>query len=422
MPSYPRSRVLLDVDEYTIGNNYTYSTGSSSNTQSTFYHTIVRNHAIYDIVTPNWKELFAKGVILNNPYSNVEKHTEYTAGTTSTLYTATSGQILTNWPMMERIRQATSYWSPDQTRTYVDTNLAERISNAKLDALSRIDRSPFDFSEDVLELRKTLKTLLNPLGLARDLSNDFNDRFRFYSTGKFNSFTSSLSKAWLEVRFAYRPIMISLENILAESQLNRAVRPSVERHFQHSKFDLEKISIGEDLSYTGGGVAHVNTYHSANGSSTVDAGVIYEVTEPLRNWRWRYGVRDRDLVRAVYNVIPYSWVVDRFLHIDSSIRGLTSLADSKVRILGGWESIKNDYTDNEIILSGTHDTHLSFSPSGSELIRVIEKTRTPWTPQVSDAFPVWHPSHLNTLPQVLDLVTLITSKLRPSYKSGHHLI
>lgn len=423
-----RTRILEDETisaEYTV--NIYNPNGTLSSSTDYLYNSYDIRHQVDDVVTPGWRKIIDSGGFINSPLLDERIAQSYTTAYAE-FQNSLARNVIPDFPAIEKCHNGVGFNNIGETHSDFMETLDAAVARAKQEALARIEQAPFDFSEDALEFHKVLKTLRNPLSLAQNLSNEFQSRYAFYSSGKHRSVAQSIGKAWLEVRFAYRPIMISLENLLVGHNVVLATRrPATERHKVGS---FKSISIGETVNpvySNASGTIHYDVLSARTGSASGSAGIIYEVTNPLRDWRWKYGLRNRDLVRAVYNVMPYSWVVDRFYNINDSLRGLMNIADSTVTIRAGWEKRQWDYAITESVVDasytgGTGSVYTTPPVGATGVTSLRRKHRIPWHPGVTDTAPRLFVEKMSSFPEVFDLTSLVLARMRPVYKPGHHLI
>jgi hypothetical protein len=120
----------------------------------------------------------------------------------------------------------------------------------------------------------------------------------------------------------------------------------------------------------------------------VKAGILYTNSNPLSGWQWKYGLRNKDLPVGIWNVVPYSFMIDRVFNISRAIRAATNMADPNIVFLTAWITtlrevttvnsykIKSNSSDYTFVLSGGNITTKSFTYD-----------RKVWTPTASDTVP-----------------------------------
>jgi len=277
----------------------------------------------------------------------------------------------------------------------------------KQQAIANIAKTPWSFGEDVGEVRETLKYLKNPAASLAEVSKSFERKARnlYY---RYGNRAKALSGAWAAHRFAMLPLQRSLEDIVKSS-------------FERNKKEFEA---GSRLS------ARSRTVLTGNASRTTVAGyarfaesrtdeiglhcyILYETKNPLKGWQYKYGLRLKDIPTTGWQLIPYSFMVDRVANVSNCVSGVANLVDPSIVILAAGVVTKADKLTTCKVLS---DVNPEWSASGDgETVeqRLFTFTRSMWNPTVSDTIPQVNLTGLvKDATSVIDLLALITQRLK----------
>jgi hypothetical protein len=397
--STPRSRSRSDAGTPLLkqewSNGILYDSGYTQNASF--------SEEMLDFVVPDFFKRQKEGEIFNNPCTYTKDLVHSTNGGT---YVATKGSNKDeiNGPgcLSEYIVTHYPQYSPGVLPVPILPDLTVR---ARAQALSFMDRTPYSFAEDVFELRETLRFLKQPFKAARDLSRLFKkDVKTFYNRRRARTLAEATAKAWLEYRFAFSPLLRSCIDIIEAYQSTTNIPP-------------RKIARGEVK------VDDVSTHTSIHGpftweretslEKTYRSGILYEISNPITDWRYKYGLRIKDIPETIWAVVPYSFMVDRFVNLSGAIRGITNFLDPSLKILAAWDVTKSTATAvrrfTEQNSSGwsivvTPDDFTEFS---------ISYVRSPWSPSIEDNIPSLNMKGLvDDSTKIADLASLIVSNLK----------
>lgn len=376
-----RSRVLKPVvltNTVQTDSHGAYSVLPATVTQSS-------TQAMDDVVSHGFKRRIAEGEIINNPCSLVRR-TRSNSGSGFIRGTKTSGPAY--WYQQDGPVSET--WLPlypngDVMFKDVDYDVASR---SKLLALANIDTSEYAFGEDIGELRETLRFLRNPVSSLHNLAREFRRTLTRKRRKDLNlSFAKAHADVWLQYRFAFSPLirsMMDLAEAYGKGPSDRATRLTARG------FDSWKWSGGGAVTrYNGpiGGTNNSNWLFNHDVEVEGHASILYEVSNPLADWRFHLGLRTKDVPYTLWQLLPYSFMVDRLVDISSSIRGLTNLADPDVTILSG--SYREKKTERQSYqLTSISNPTWSHAVAGDVVTdEEFIYNRQPWTPSASDAIP-----------------------------------
>jgi hypothetical protein len=280
-------------------------------------------------------------------------------------------------------------------------------ASSKLSALGNLDRTPYSFAEDIAELRQTLRFLKDPLGNLKRLSKEFKRDVRaLKNRWARKKLADALANLWLEYQFAFSPLLRSAHDAF-EAYSDAVQRPerrtaNGSAHFEFSDSDPQR-HIGSWISE-----------HTVKSTTDVHAGIVYEVSNPLNDWKYKYGLRFKDIPETLWAVMPYSFMVDRVWNFSQAARGFASFLDPNVKILGAWQSEKTTTVRTASWLRHEHPQALNQVIHPDVWHRESEiYTRDVWEPTFSDLIPKGNYSGLiDTSTKIADLAALIYSNIR----------
>jgi hypothetical protein len=347
--------------------------------------TLSQVESIDDFVTDNYRARIAAGEIINNPcvYTSVSTTEESASGIVSynPPYTGTSVTVWQNGPMTAYTMAASgaNYLAAPSTQTVFEERAMQR-------ALANIDNTPFAFGEDTLELKETLEFLKNPvkgildltLGSRRKIAKAKRKRYRITN----HNWNKEVSKFVLEYRFAASPLYRSaMDAIDAYVVKSAPVKPP---RLTARGFDVDTAEVSDSILTA---TSH-NFDRRSQRESSVKASILYEVSNPIYDWKYRLGFRPKDWPTTFWQVVPLSFMVDRMFDITSFSKGVINMLDPNVKILAA--SVTNrDKIVQECTYTGYTAT-AQWSSTGSGNTRKYESftyDRKVWNPSIRDTFP-----------------------------------
>jgi hypothetical protein len=256
---------------------------------------------------------------------------------------------------------------------------ADGADLAKLRALANIDTTPYEFMEDMFEIRETIRFLRNPLhGLLR-LSRAFKKDLNKLSLGDATKQLKAFANLWLEYRFAVSPLVRSAYGIA-----DAMSHPIPQRPKRRSARGFAKSNARDAWSP----VYRPFTFDCKNSiESEWKASILYEVDNPLLSRADSFGLRAKDIPETIWAVLPYSFMVDRVVNISDSIRGLTNLLDPSVKILAGSLTEKTDRKFSVQLISQSSPSYAVSIDSDVFHDDQFTYNRTVWKPTASDTLP-----------------------------------
>lgn len=370
---------------------------------------ITHTESISDVVTPHYHRRIANGEIINNPcvYSVGDRTTG--EGSLTYFYPSSQG----GGPVAEHTGDVTGLHMSKWNFTFPPfPEYQDGTAEAKLHAVAQIDSTPYEFLEDVFEIRETLRFLRNPVRSLFDLSKSFAADLKRRQPG--TAWPSAQEKAdaiadiYLGYRFAVTPLVKSLQDgtEAVQSGYREAQRPArrTARGFRgFNDAQTEHVTEWNPAQTVSADVLKTHIW-----SRQFRTGILYEVTNPIKDASFILGLRAKDVPAGLWAVMPYSFMVDRCFDISSAIRGASNLLDPAVRILAGW-SVEKYKFERTVKLSDMQ--HPDYPGEALTANTVVDSggsyRRTVWYPSMSDTIPTLELGQLvKDLTSTADIVAL----------------
>lgn len=187
------------------------------------------------------------------------------------------------------------------------------------------------------EMQKTIGMVKEPFGKARNLLGLMTRRYRNLLSRGLKA-AEAAGQAWLEYRLGWKPILYDLENI------GKAVAKQLTTvDFTHyatyrSSISLEwggaKEIVSNLLPPAATRVGHIKKVRHK-----ISAGVILKENlfdESSNPWQKTFGMQLHDVAPAVWELIPYSFIVDRFLEVQTWLKAIQPRPNTSVA--GSWQT------------------------------------------------------------------------------------
>jgi len=360
-----------------------------------------------DVVTDRYHERIAAGEIINNPVS-YERDSLVTTGQAHHRYRGATIKYDTKGPLTGRLIEVGL--APVNISFDFKKDLE---AEAKLRAIASIDNTPFAFGEDVLELKETVRFLRNPVAGLFNLSTKFRKEWKRRSSRKKGGrlrtqyeLLDAHAKLWLEYRFAVSPLIRSSIDALDaySSELPTLPERLSARGFSTEEYESADQKEGQNSWW-------FQRYR--NTQKMGKATILYTVSNPVYDWRYRLGFRAKDIPTTLWQVVPYSFMVDRVLDVTRFSQGVINLADPRVTLLMGCYTIHEDDSWSQTCFDRT--VAESTIVTSDTYTRANHKyVRSPWSPSVSDTVPKLNLAGLtDSATKIADLTSLILGNFRP---------
>lgn len=405
-PRY-RSRSNPEIEELVVLTGYV--TGSHGPFLVQAY-----DESISDWVTSDYKTKIAEGAVINNPcdYTKSVVEQKNYPGTRTNTYLgpgSSHGHSYTETgPLTQYLADKNGIGrlvAPELDRQSVE-------DRQKLVAIANVDSTPYAFGEDIGELKETLELLRHPVaGLyesAKTLKSLVRKKRRLRPG---LSHAKALASAWNEVRFGWSPLVRSAYQAIDAYQDN-AKTPPVRRTANGNSGELTSTTSDQPFYNGGSGITN-SFYRSYSESLSGHASILYTVSNPVYDWKWRLGLRFKDIPTTAWQLARLSFMVDRLVDISSFSRGIINLIDPNVKILAGSYTERYE-AENSLTLVTSANPNFSQSVSGNvDIHRTFAYNRSLWSPSVADTIPNASLGYVvSSASKIADLVAITISHLR----------
>jgi hypothetical protein len=358
-----------------------------------------------DVVTPGYNRIIAEGGTVNNPCLKV--HVEILEEDGNWSHSCPGGRLAT------LTGPVTSHFLLTRPCELLVEKVDQKVleKQVKLRAIAGIDKTPYAMGEDAFEIRETLGLLRHPLKSIFHLT-EVVRRARSLGTSLRSSVhvAQAIADNWLTYRFAMMPLVRSASDIY-ESLFRKEEKLPPRLHAGGSASDG---AYEEDVFINGGSSDYVKYSRSCLDNVSAHATILYEVKNPITDWRRTYGLRWKDLPTTLWQIVPLSFLVDRLVNIQQGIQGLTNLLDPSIRILAASYAVREDLFQTIQAVEHYKDDDCTNTLNGG--VRSTETTvytRAPWVPSVGDIVPGITPLNLvKDAKSVADLLALILQRVR----------
>lgn len=270
-----------------------------------------------DHVTPRFGALQAEGGIVNSPMHQSEitlqcsdmgwKFEHLPNGQEGTWY----GECTGNWTSV-------AYGPPP--RPSDDLALISHLETlAATSAEADVQAPAVDSMVTLAELHQTLNMLGDPIRSLSDFlwskalaDADYN-RARGRAA-KSRALAQLIASLWLQYRYAFTPTLMEIENVIQELQTQGFSPRQTARSKQERWVESSRTWVGKR-----GGV-NIDFVERTTSHYVTRATILYETRiSPLQ----RFGITWQSMPAAVYELIPYSFVLDWFINVGDYIRAIT---------------------------------------------------------------------------------------------------
>lgn len=331
-----------------------------------------------DVVTPGFRKLVANGGVVNSPMSLYEitasggdkgwKFENSVSGPPTVWY----GECYGDWCISVYGRPP----DPGQDGSLVD-HLVDLAATA---AWAAVDEAAVSVPNILGEMHQTLNMLGDPV---RSLSDflwqkawaDADWKAARGRAAKARALAKLLSSLWLQYQYAFKPIIMDIEDVLSELQKQTFVPRRTARTQQVRDVD----STVQHVGVTGG--ININFTTRTQTRYIVRATIMYDsIVTPAK----QFGLTWRELPSTAWELTPWSFVVDWFINVGDYLRAIVPKLD--VRYLSCSQTIERitnvQRTSGQAWLSQAGWTTIR-SPGAVDVATYRSKVRHPSLPSPS---------------------------------------
>lgn len=382
------------------------------------YTTAWENETMQDVVTPSFRKIVKEGGTIISPCT-YHRSRRQSSGTGRVTYQSVDGSgnidylATASGPVTGRALQAMG------TKPYAELHSAPIAWDAQLKAIANIDTSATERGEDIAELRKTIQFLVSPLkSILKEMDRIDRTKIRRIRRGWVaerdavikGSRIRQASASWLTYQFALSPLLRSVHEVLSEIQYPTDRPPEIRVAHGRSKTS-DKVSY---LVPLGDLSARTNMSVSSRSELAYHASIRYKHSVSSSDFRWRYGLRNKDILPTFWAVVPLSFMVDRIFDVSAMIKATQNLLDPSIEILGSSLVYKLDQSISYRAESfSTNIPSATYNGSGETITDtsfVYDRTR--FSPAAIHLVPPLKLANsVNSLSKVADLAALIIQRL-----------
>lgn len=376
--------------------------------------------AMDDVVTPSFHARIRDGEVINNPMSYSSESYGLSANECKYSWWPTADPS-DKWVWLKG--NVSAYMLAYESSPYMpDNNEAPAISfpgamEARNKSLANVDSTPYEFLEDVAEIRETILFLRNPLAAISNLARAYKrKRNRAENIKDAISRAEALSDLWAQYQWAFKPLVRTLWNAYEALGDSDSIRPG--RRNAHG-YSSDKTDDDRDIVSKTGGVGTEMVYHwhkSSERSANWHASILYEVSNPVFDTNFKLGLRRKDIPRGMWDIFPLSFMIDRLWDIGNMISAFVNLADPAVSILTG-SVTERSLSTHTLSLIGRSSSYGStgFSLEDQDHVRweTFDMNRAPWSPDVTDLVaPITFGRPFKDIQSILDLIAVAMTRLK----------
>jgi hypothetical protein len=211
------------------------------------------------------------------------------------------------------------------------------LTQASTQAASNVRAPIFDGLVFVAELNETMRFLRNPIGGWVRFLEYAKRQKRRNSRLDGTKVIDFISSNWLAYRYAVRPLVFDTINLI--DAVNKTIEGQEPKRFTARG----TASDAGSESYTGlssSYAANVRLNTSTSRNVSVRAGILYESKAGADN----FGTSLYRIPVALWEVVPFSFVVDWFINIGDYVGAISPKVG--VKVLGSWTGVKDTQTSN----------------------------------------------------------------------------
>lgn len=204
---------------------------------------------------------------------------------------------------------------------------------------AKMNTAPVMAGEILATLGQTVGMMKSPLRSATSLIGKIYDKrnklmsLRVAKTA--SNYARANADAWLEYRYGWNPILMDLRKISDEVRIVRARENKRRLVVREQESFTERTSGAWSPVATSDGLGSDGSWAIENSIRTA-AGVIFELTVrdlPGRTMAF-LGLGAKDLPATLWELMPWSFVVDRFVGVADFISAITPNPD--ITVVGSW--------------------------------------------------------------------------------------
>lgn len=203
-------------------------------------------------------------------------------------------------------------------------------------AYAKLMRADLDVGVMIGELGETIRGLINPFSSLKRFLQKYPLPSNFMRGGIYRSretavdLADMLSGSWLEWRFGIRPLLKDIQDIY--EHVNSQKREFDDKmHRRGGRTPKAEVVSSKEEGFDSTGFRFKCQLRTKR-TDWYTAAVVFRATAPL-TWQERYGLDLLNLPGIAWELVPLSFIVDRFLSINTWLEALKTVS-SKIEVFG----------------------------------------------------------------------------------------
>jgi len=184
--------------------------------------------------------------------------------------------------------------------------------------------SSFQSGQDLVEWRQTYESIRHPLKSLFDLTSGYLKRSKKIArTNRGKSLIKALSNSYLEYTFGWKPLALDVGDALSHAVRQGSYSPVV-RIKASAKLDYSGSNIGADIGTPVSAFGlWCNLHKSGVYTTTFLGGMKTGAVNGVISTQQAYQLLPEDFLPTLYNVIPYSFVLDYFTNVGDIVNAIS---------------------------------------------------------------------------------------------------
>jgi len=413
MPARYRKQGSLNYGGYKRVYRYTNGTIYSQTYQPSANPTAGAVDEISDFVTPNFRKRKNDGEVIMSAVDLIKER-------------VSSSKDFMKWSWTQGAEPHSfevdgdfvAHGSVLATRpAWYNTRVTDAKSSVLVDAAAKVASEEIQSLVTIAEAHKAAAMMAKPFAAAREILGKISSLKTLRRYGlkdgilpfsvDMHSLSVAIRNSWLEYRFGWKPLLYDIENAEEAFFKNVLWEPKVRRLVARSSHKVE-WETNDVYTPRWGGTDKFS--RKVNHSTKVSAGILYELSDldVVDAAKRHMGVRLADVPASIWEVVPYSFVLDRFVNVGNWLKAI--MPKPGVTIRGRWittrENIKEQHS--AVSVSGGYYLTPEFKSGGEWLYTKSRLTRmaNPELPLI----PAPNPRPLSLVQQI-DHAALILNEL-----------
>lgn len=348
-----------------------------------------------DVVTPNYHKRRNSGEVIINPFSSVFTQRWVTADGPSLTSTCPSGNPnysavfsgpYTSWKI----------GGPPTVKSLFSGSEIDKYRNvAATKCWSAVSKSEVQLLQTLADAKRTIELILGPLRNVHSFLTKVKtakDAARAYDL----TLANYMAREWLTYRFGWKQLYLDIRGTLrAVGKKEKLGTLSATGNVSNNRTETKTF-----VSFTTGDPTHYTFEETYTHEVRVRCGIFYEGNANVQSY---LGLSKYDILPALWDIIPYSFVVDWVVDVQSYLGSL--LPRLLIPVKGTYTTVSHIKNVTRVC-TDVDPTYRSVPPStiwsctaqptGSDIVLERSKDRVPTIP----------PANLVVNPKIRDLVDI----------------